>query len=50
MTVLHIVKVATMRTEVSGNPHPGKKGCITYLEKVRPIIAFVVGLEYNFIQ
>lgn len=34
-------------TEMSGKSQSGKKGWITYLAKVRPIIAFVVGLQHN---
>lgn len=34
-------------TEMSGKSQSGKKGWMTYLAKVRPIIAFVVGLQHN---
>lgn len=40
-----MVSVATILTAVSGNSHCGKKGCITYLANVSPMIAFVVGLK-----
>lgn len=44
---LQIVAAATNVTPFSGIEQSGKKGCITYLAKVRPIIAFVVGLKIS---
>lgn len=42
---LHITLAAINLTPKSGISHWGKNGCMTYLAKVRPIIAFVVGLH-----
>jgi len=36
---------AISRTASSGRHPDGKKGCITYLANVSPMIAFVVGLN-----